>query len=267
MSSSRDGSDRKSPRLQGVLRKKRRPPRSLCPSWSSQPVLERDASPTTMQFVNIESTARQPRCVMKRPLSASAFTNLQEDSKGMAMTDLGPFCADFPLTASQTAVLRELAEFYTEAFLREVLHPYVLQSSTVSLRALDWLVTNYSKARNVVCVAPDNKMFNIFHEYKLALAIYRRRNFDPFRRRLRIRYKLDGETHTTTVGQANFLQWAHKNGVLKFANAFHLDIEKDMNAVSAHSRSRVGRLKRQELSHAPAARCNVYKIPSTLKLF
>tara|TARA_B110000046_G_scaffold177513_1_gene204383 strand:- start:4061 stop:4735 length:675 start_codon:yes stop_codon:yes gene_type:complete len=223
-----------------------------------------------MQFVEMEVDVdvdkRQRRCVMLRPMSASAFTSMQEDNKGMSQIHLGPFRTDFPLTASQKAVLRDLAAFYTEPLLREVLHPYVIQSSPVSLRALDWLVTNYSKARNVVCVTPQNRIFNIFKEYKLALAIYRRRNFDPFRRRLRISYVLDGVTHSTTVGQANFMQWAHKNGVLRFAASFHQEIEKDMNAASAHSRTRTGRLKRQELSTAPTSRCNVYKIASTLVL-
>jgi hypothetical protein len=115
-----------------------------------------------------------------------------------------------------------------------------------------------SKKCNVVCVTRTTKqLFNIYNGYKLALSTYRRRNFDPFRRRLRIRYAMDGASHSTTVGQANFLSWAYDNGVLDYAEANYDEIEADMNQVTSQPKGIVK--KRRELSKTPSNKCFVYR--------
>lgn len=140
------------------------------------------------------------------------------------------------------------------------------QTNVISLRALDYLVTNYAKKYNVVCRRTDGVLFNIYHSYKVALAHYRRRNFDVFRRRKRIFVAFRGELHETTVGQCNFLHWAHLNGVTAYALS-NGDIEQDMNiAASAHKAEKrrhqaLGlKWRRKELSSAPSARCSVYRV-------
>ena len=41
-------------------------------------------------------------------------------------------------------------------------------------------------------------------------------NFDPFRRRTRVEFTLDGAVYQTTVGQLCFLLWAHRKGIYQF---------------------------------------------------
>ena len=124
------------------------------------------------------------------------------------------------LTQRQISILHRIGPFFTEVVAREILMPLVNQTSGISLRALDWLVTNYSKKNNIVCKTRNNTLFNIYHGYKIALAHFRRRNFDPFRRRQRIVVLAENGTDViceSTVGQCNFLYWSYTHGVLSYA--------------------------------------------------
>lgn len=184
---------------------------------------------------------------------------------------LGPFEGQ-SLTQRQLSILRRIMPFYTDVIISEVLIPLINQESGISLRALDWLVTNYSKKHNIVCRTKQGSLFNIYHGYKVALSHFRRRNFDPFRRRNRIVVRI-GSTRSceSTVGQCNFLHWAYTNGVLSYAIENSKDIENDMNSASAiHKAER--RLqkasgvphKRRELSRAPRSKCSVYQVETNV---
>ena len=173
------------------------------------------------------------------------------------------------LTQRQISILHRISPFFTESIAREVLMPLVNQTSSISLRALDWLVTNYAKKYNIVCKTRANTLFNIFHGYKIALAHFRRRNFDPFRRRSRIDI-LDDDGNViceSTVGQCNFLYWSYTNGVLNYAQEYAPVIEQDMNAASALNKAERRKQKQQglphrrrELSVAPPNKCSVYLV-------
>lgn len=113
--------------------------------------------------------------------------------------------------------------------------------SPVSLRLLDWFVTNYSKSRNIVYeVARDGVpvAFNVFTEYKAVLRAYSKRFCDPFCRRDRIAItNSEGERQFTTVAQMCFFRWAMQNKVLTYAEQHKSHIEADMMAISKRSRS------------------------------
>lgn len=168
--------------------------------------------------------------------------------------------------------MQRIELFFTPTTVRELLEPLVNQASGISLRALDWLVTNYSKKHNIVCKTRSNGLFNIYHGYKIALAHFRRRNFDPFRRRKRIDVLVDGEiVCESTVGQCNFLHWSYVNGVLAYAIENARDIETDMNSASAMNKAerRMQRAdgvphRRRELSSAPRSKCSVYHIETNV---
>lgn len=184
---------------------------------------------------------------------------------------VGPFAFE-GLSQRQVSILRRIASFFSEDVVNDILVPLINQSSIVSLRALDWLVTNYSKKRNIVCKAHNGALFNIYHGYKVALSHFRRRNFDPFRRRTRIWVFQGGlKVCDTTVGQCNFLHWAHKNGVLAYAIENARQIENDMNSASAQHKAerRMQRAagvphRRRELSVAPQSKCSVYQIETNV---
>ena len=184
---------------------------------------------------------------------------------------IGPF--EFTmLQQRQISILQRIELFFTQRMIIDTLVPLVEQQSGISLRALDWLVTNYSKKHNIVCRNKAGGIFNIYHGYKVALGHFRRRNFDPFRRRNRIRVMVDNEVVSeSTVGQCNFLYWAINNGVLAYAIEHAKQIEADMNSASAYHKAerKMQRAqgmphRRKELSRAPQTKCSVYQINSSV---
>ena len=109
---------------------------------------------------------------------------------------------------------------------------------------------------------------NVHHAYLSMLAFWKRKLFDPFRRRARIEVRVGEKTHETTLGQANFALWTYRTGVLAYVLGHLADIEGDMNAVAQkHKRERRAarltgvRRKRAELTAAPPALCVAYHTP------
>ncbi len=129
---------------------------------------------------------------------------------------IGPFNVK-NATQRQITILTRISESLMDGIIEKHLIPLITQESDISLRSLDWLVTNYSKKFNIVCKTEKGTLFNIYHGYKTALSHFRRRNFDPFRRRTRITLKSNDKSFETTVGQCNFIHWAYQSGVLQYA--------------------------------------------------
>jgi hypothetical protein len=177
---------------------------------------------------------------------------------------IGPFEVDFAMSARQINILVSLKDYYTSNIVKTVLVPLINQTTPVSLRALDWLVTNYSKKHNVVCSSPNVKMFNIHQGYKTALNMNKRRNFDPFRRRMRLKVHYEDGFVESTIGQLNFLYWAQKHGIMAYLIENLQSIDKEMNETTKLSRQnkKRGITKRSELTKAPTARCMVYSVES-----
>lgn len=184
---------------------------------------------------------------------------------------IGPFRYT-EMSQRQISIMQRIVSFFTNDTIVNVLKPLVDQESGISLRALDWLVTNYSKKHNIVCKSRNGTLFNIYHGYKVALSHFRRKNFDPFRRRHRIQVCInDGLVCESTVGQCNFLYWAYHNGVLAYAIENAKDIETDMNSASAMHKAerRIQKAagvphRRRELSRAPRSKCSVYQIETNV---
>ena len=178
-----------------------------------------------------------------------------------------PFETSETLTQRQISIIQRIAIDFEEMNINEEILRLIKQESSLSLRALDWLVTNYSKKNNIISLTTNKTMFNIYHGYKISLTHYRRRNFDPFRRRSRIFLIHKDERLETTVGQCNFLHWAYTNGVLNFAIMNSHLIEADMNIASSKQKAERKKqrsdglpYKRRELSKAPVAKCTVYRV-------
>jgi hypothetical protein len=174
------------------------------------------------------------------------------------------------LTPREASLIKLLEKQYTDTIAKEVLLPLVTQTSPVSLRALDWCVTNWSKQHNVVCSSQvPGQLVNVHHSYRNMLAFWKRRLFDPFRRRARITVLIDGVKHDTTLGQANFALWTYQTGVLSYVLGHIAEIEKDMNSISQiQKRERKDavlkgvRKRRRELTSAPRSMCVAYIAPS-----
>ncbi len=114
--------------------------------------------------------------------------------------------------------------------------------SEISLRVLDWFVTKYSKKRIGVCVNKENKeteVFDIRISYKSQLKAFKKRYFDPFRRRKKFKYNYDSNEYiNTTIGQLNFFKWAISNNIIKYVEDNLIQINKAMNISNKEDKTR-----------------------------
>ena len=139
----------------------------------------------------------------------------------------------------ENLLYNRLDEYFTKQENIEIMMN-ILNDSKISLRVIDWFVTNYSKRYNIeynIYIDKSKKKtlietkniynrINIFIDYKSQLKSYPKKNFDPFCRRERINYKGKLET---TMGQLNFFKWSIDNLILEYVIKNYKDIEKDMN--------------------------------------
>lgn len=160
-----------------------------------------------------------------------------------------------------------LHKWFTEERIETILMPLIEEKFTVSLRLLEWLVTNYSKKHNIVIWNKRKRtVFNINADYKNMLDHWNRDLFDPFRRHPRdcpqtVFFDYQGTLQQTTVGQLNFLYWASVNGIIRYALKYKGVIEQDMKEANQRSKKRkkTGQ-KRVQLSERPASVCRVYRV-------
>lgn len=183
------------------------------------------------------------------------------------------------IQSKQEVLLASLRKFYTCAdhlrALTDVLVPRDTTAGThpLSLRILDWLVTNYSKKHNIVYLVKGDggvpKTFNMFLEYKSQLKAYSKRYFDPFCRRERLEFTdADGRALHTTVGQLNFFRWAIQNDVVGYGTRHGARIEEDMLRSIKHrpSGNDNGSIKRRrELSKAAIKGCTKTHVRVTVR--
>jgi hypothetical protein len=130
-------------------------------------------------------------------------------------------------------LLLSLSKFYSSNLdkLQEIL-PIIGKSSKISLRLIDWFVTNYCKKNNVVLVKKNNnndEYFNVYSNYRSQLKAFKKIQFDPFRRRDRIDFYYSSEEFVeTTIGQLNFFRWFLENDLLNYVKKNSKPIENDM---------------------------------------
>jgi hypothetical protein len=130
----------------------------------------------------------------------------------------------------QELIIASLQRFYSgHDNLNEIVE-LLKGTSDVSLRLIDWFVTNYSKAHSTSYIL-NSQEFVVYMNYKNQLKAYSKKLFDPFCRRERISFQIPGhEAFLTTVGKLNFFRWAIEKGILDYIKGHQTEIEKEMNA-------------------------------------
>ena len=118
--------------------------------------------------------------------------------------------------------------FFTNENNKNILVKILNNEYNISLRVIDWFVTNYCKKYNIYWVQ-ENSRFVVYLNYKLQLKAYSKKYFDPFCRRDRIYFAYQNSTYLeTTVGQLNFFKWIIENNIINYIKNNYEDIEKDM---------------------------------------
>lgn len=112
-------------------------------------------------------------------------------------------------------------------------------TSAISLRLIDWFVTNYAK-RHSIGYLIGGQEFMVYMSYKSQLKAYSKKLFDPFCRRERIMFSLPGtEAFVTTVGKLNFFRWAIEKNIVEYLKQHYETVEAEMNThMKQLSRSR-----------------------------
>jgi hypothetical protein len=158
-------------------------------------------------------------------------------------------------TTQNNLLLNTLNTFYQKDNNIDKMLSIINGQSSISLRLVDWFVTNYSK-KHFVIYPLNGTRFKVYDDYKLKLRAYSKKRFDPFCRweRITIPYK-DNVSMQTTIGQLNFFKWALENKIIDYIEEHYEEIEKDMNARNSSSKKNKQdmtdnktRKKREELS-------------------
>lgn len=153
------------------------------------------------------------------------------------------------LDNNQKDILKKLYKFYSnETHLNRML-PIVQQKTNISLRLIEHFVINYCKNNNI-SYEIDDKLFNVYLEYKSQLKAYLKKNFDPCRRNTRIlfnyEYKEEKKQLETTIGQLNFFRWFIHYKVLDYLIDNLKEIESDMKGLSKKIQKNKEKIKNHE---------------------
>lgn len=78
-------------------------------------------------------------------------------------------------------LLNNLILYYSDHDYQQLdkILPILNGTSSISLRIIDWFVTNYAKQHYVVYTLSDSR-FKVYNDYKLKLKAYSKKRFDPF---------------------------------------------------------------------------------------
>ena len=138
-------------------------------------------------------------------------------------------------------LLHKVLRFYNEngGENMDLMLAVINGTTNISLRIMDWFVTNYSKKHYTVYdlvgsgggTGTPAKRFKVYVDYKLKLRAYSKKRFDPFCRwdRINVPHKNGATYIQTTLGQLNFFKWAIENEVLRYIEENYTAIETDMN--------------------------------------
>lgn len=207
---------------------------------------------------------------------------------GVHPRQVGRFWFSNTLPRSRWEQLQVIEPYYTDELIETQLLPLIEKANTstdsagggagapdgtkrVSLRVLDWLVTNYSKKNRIIytLTLENGKTvpFNLYLQYKSSLNRYKRHVFDPFRRHKRVYFLFQNHMYFTTVGQLNFMQWAFKHQIVEYAQSCMGAIEADMtqcireNQKDKELYKKQGKKRcRKPLCNIPPRKCFVYSM-------
>lgn len=103
----------------------------------------------------------------------------------------------------------------------------------ISLRLIDWFVTNYSKQYDVnykIEINGQKDIFNVYREYKSKLKEYSKKYFDPFKRKATSSFnlKIDGTSVDTNIKQLNYFRWALSSKIITYIKKHKDEITLDM---------------------------------------
>jgi hypothetical protein len=114
--------------------------------------------------------------------------------------------------SKEAILLKSLTKFYEDENNIKILKSLLNKDSGVSLRNIEWFVTNHSRKHKTSYTTQNGKQFVVHMAYKSSLDGYSKKLFDPFCRTQRIEFN----DMTTTVAQLNFIKWCIENNIIDY---------------------------------------------------
>ena len=156
------------------------------------------------------------------------------------------------IQCKQELIIQSLQRFYSNRTDIQEIIEHLKGTSTISLRLIDWFVTNYSKTHCTSYILAGQE-FVVYMNYKNQLKAYSKKLFDPFCRRERILFQIPNQDPIiTTVGKLNFFRWAIEKDILTYIQGHQTEIEREMN-VAMREQAKVRSTPTSETSTASAS--------------
>jgi hypothetical protein len=148
------------------------------------------------------------------------------------------------------------------------------KNSDISLRILDWFVTKYTKKKiNIIIDNKEDKdvkefkEFDVHISYKGQLKSFKKKIFDPFKRKepCKFNFAWDPEDPTkkvtTTLAQLNFFKWSITNKIIDYVETNLIQIIKAMNQSNKDDRKKKTdkKVKRENKEKEESIKINVSK--------
>jgi hypothetical protein len=129
----------------------------------------------------------------------------------------------------QELIVNSLQRFYANRTDITEIVSMLQGTSDISLRVIDWFVTNYAKTHSTAYIL-NGQEFLVYRDYKSQLKAYSKKLFDPFCRRERIYFQVPNHpSFLTTVAKLNFFRWAIEKDILNYIKLNQEAVEKEMN--------------------------------------
>ena len=95
---------------------------------------------------------------------------------------------EYKVADKEDLLMKQLTQYFNNIKNINYMIPIIQSTSKISLRMIDWFITNYAKSKNIRYIS-NNSNFRVHHNYKSQLKAYSKKRFDPFCRRERIAFQ------------------------------------------------------------------------------
>jgi hypothetical protein len=158
----------------------------------------------------------------KMPGSVNLKNNLSKNTRYEKLK------TELSVDTKLSLLMKSLTLFYKDLKYIKQIKDIVDQNSVISLRILDWFITNYAKKYRTI-IRFENKTIDVYQNYKLQLKSYSKAAFDPFCRKNKIIFYYTEEDYIeTSCGQLCFFRWCFENNILDYVKENLGLIEQDM---------------------------------------
>ena len=176
----------------------------------------------------------------------------------------------YKIMSRSETLLNSLKNYLTPDKMEKIL-PILTGESVISIRVIEWFVTNYCTKKNIAFIRKDknNKdiYFNVYLNYKSQLKSYNKDLFDPFcRGEELIDFHIKDNTYiVTNIPQLNFFKWALEYDIVDYIVTNLNDIYKDMTENNSKAQKKADN-KRQELSGCATKKLNQLNVKIKLSV-